>query len=276
MRTYAPGASVAAPEFPLYQLGIRPREIFSPGSIRLGDGATQAMQAGAAIGGKVASQAVTSAISSSAIASGSSFWGAAAGPIGAAAAVAVTIIVSLIAAHKQRLKDAKDENTAAASAVSGFYQILQQIVQQYNAGQLSQSDAIAQLESLDQATYSGLRSHVGKPGTAWGTSSSGVCDKTCTVGCCLYNTYLHQDLYGGGKKGVIPVMQSGGGQVNVAGILSNKYGFPAMPKIALTINAPQDVTSSAIASVESVLTGGSGGSILPLLLLGGAAFFLLR
>jgi hypothetical protein len=286
MRTYAPSSAILAPEIPMHLLGrmrpspsiLRPHQnvvnapripLHQLGWLGAGaSGSTVALEAGAAVGSKVAAGAVTSAATSAG-------WGAAAGPIGAAVAVAIGVIVSLIAAHEQRLKDAKNENEAAANCVSSFYSIIQQIMSAYNSGQIAASDAISQLQNLDQATYSGLRSKVGTPGTAWNSSSPGVCNKSCTVGCCLYNTYLHPQLFGGpgGKVvGLIQLLQAGGGTWTGGGIPTNSYGFPSQASFTITVNPPS--SSAGISSALTSLTG--GGSLLPLVLLAVGAYLVMQ
>jgi hypothetical protein len=207
----------------------------------------------------VAGSIVTGEITSSA--AEGSLLASAAGPIGAAVTAAIVIITSLLAAHEKRLQDAKTENQRAGVAVSSFYQTLQQIVAALNAGQLAPSDAISALQQLDQVTLASLRQFVGQPGTAWNSSTPGVCDKTCTVSCCLYNTWLHPDLFGApGKQGLIPVIQQGGGSLNVAGIPTNKYGLPPLSTINLTINPPT-ATASVTGALDSLVGGtGTGGS----------------
>ncbi|HEV2471876.1 MAG TPA: hypothetical protein VGS41_04380 [Chthonomonadales bacterium] len=291
LRTYSPAPSVRHADVPLYQLGWAQKlqkvqrgmgEVRAPkiplhqlGWFGLGasaSGGSQILQAGGAIGSKVVGSAVTSAAS----AAGAGAW---AGPIGAAAAVAIGVIVGLIAAHEQRIKNAKNENAAASATLQSFYSIIQQTVTAYNAGTISQSDAISAMQQLDQATYTALRSQVGPAGTAWNSSTPGTCDKSCTVGCCLYNTWLHPDIYGGvpgGKTlGVIPALQNGG-TTSLGGIgPGGKYGLVGVPAFTVTVNPPSATSSisGAVSSVESALTGGSS-SMMPLLLLGGVAAFL--
>jgi hypothetical protein len=291
VRTYQISPTIEVPDVAIAELGWlkdektirrfnRAQTVLAPkiALSNLGD-ASQLITAGASVGGKVAGSAVTSAATSAG-------WGAAAGPIGAAVAVAIGVIAGLIAAHEQRVHDATNENSAAETCVSSFYNVIRQIVSALNAGQLAPSDAITQLQALDQATYTALRSHVGTPGTAWGDTNfaTGICNSSCTVGCCLYNTYLRPNIYGspdGVVTGLITVIQNGGGTWTGGGILANKYGLPATPNFSLTVNPPAPASvsgevSGALTSVEQAIGGGSAGGVLPLLLLGVAAFLLLR
>jgi hypothetical protein len=159
------------------------------------------------------------------------------------------IVQGLLAAHQMRLQDATTENSRVAAAVPSFYNTITAIINAYNSGQISKTTAIASLNQLDQMTYTSLRQFVGKPGTAWNANTPGICDKTCTVGCCIYNTYLRPDIQGwpignyvgataGGPKGLIPMLQHGaGGTKGLAGIPTNTYNFPGYPGFSLTLKA---------------------------------------
>jgi hypothetical protein len=173
---------------------------------------------------------------------------------------ALAIIGGLLAAHAQRLKDAKNENQAVGAAIPSFYNAVQQIVQQYNSGALPAANAVSSLQQLLQVTEQQLQRFVGTPGTAWGSSSPGVCNKSCTVGCCVYNTWFAPDINGApGKQGVIPVIEQGGGQLNIGGIPTNSYGLPTFAKITLTINPPGGAggVSGAGGDLTSLFAGGS-------------------
>lgn len=114
--------------------------------------------------------------------------GAAAGPIGAAVAAISAIALALLKAHQQRLTDAKNENAAVDQWLPVFDSFVTSVVNAYNSGQISASDAAQISQQFDQTLYSKFRSFVGQPGTAWNDQSgmAGKCDKTCTVGCCVY------------------------------------------------------------------------------------------
>jgi hypothetical protein len=250
MRTYGVSPSVAVPHYPLYLLG------------RLGLGQTSTAATAVSSAAKPAGQAVTSAIQSTAD-SGSTL-ASVAGPIGAAVSIGLGVVTSLLAAHEKRLQDAKNENEAAAQAVPSFYSTLQQIVQLYNSGQLDQSDTISSLQQLLEVTQQGLMAQVGPTGTAWQSSQPGVCNSSCTVGCCLYNTYLAPDINGYGQvKGVIPVIEAGGGQVEVGNIPSNSYGFPSYGGVTLTIASPEEnEQASTTTNPLAALTGGGSDWLL--------------
>ncbi len=278
MRTYSPSPTILAPDIPMHSLGsLRGEEtvvrrtrrptIVAP-KIALGELGAVALRTLGATTSQV-STAATTALTSVGVT----------GPVGVAVAAGIAIIGALLAAHAKRLQDAKTENARAATAVSSFYQTMQQIVAAYNSGQVSLSDAISGLQQLDSQTYQLLHSFVGSPGTAWGTSAPGVCNKSCTVGCCLYNTWLHPDIVGvsGMATGILQIMTPQGGQKGAphGGIPSNKYGFPAMPAQTITVlpasqipgggNGPSVTSevSSAASSLESVVSSLFGGTSTP-------------
>jgi len=260
MRTYGVAPHVAVPYHPLYLL---------PG--HLGQGAPSPVVSSADWGGR-RGVGLGQSDSTSQDQSQSSK------EITAAVQAGLTIVTSLLAAHAKRLQDAKNENAAAAQAVPSFYSTVQQIVQALNSGQIAASDAISALEQLDEITYQSLRAYVGQPGTAWNSSTPGVCNSSCTVGCCLYTTYLHPDLFGAsGKQGVIPVIEQGGGQVNIGNIPTNKYGFPSYGQITLTINpSAVAMTVDPVTGAVTSVSGGDGSGLLWLGLAAVAAFFVMR
>lgn len=141
------------------------------------------LQGGAQIGTTVAAQGIKSS---------GSFLGMAASTaipvVGAAIAVAVSIAASLLAAHKARLKGATTENQAVDQYVPVFDSFVSKIVNAYNTKQISAAQCAQACQQFDQALYQTFRGFVGRPGTAWSDTNGmgGKCDKTCTVGCCVY------------------------------------------------------------------------------------------
>lgn len=165
---------------------------------------------------------------------------------------------SLLAAHTARLQHARSENEACANLMPKWQADFVDVVQQYNNGQVSLSQALAGVRKLDQQIKSYLQSHVGPAGTAWSGSPTGcpgqdvshsacidggqdgscsgphTCGKQCTVGCCVYYSYLepamdclYKRLARGGVQGV-----------GVPMIPGNKYGFPDLPAFAVQIVPP--------------------------------------
>jgi hypothetical protein len=118
--------------------------------------------------------------------------GAATAGIGAAVAIAG----QLLAQHQARLKGATNENNAALAIVPAFDDFVQRLVAAYKGAQISAQQTAAALQAFDQSIFQQLRGLVGPPGTAWSDSAglAGKCDKTCTVGCCLYYSDLGPPL----------------------------------------------------------------------------------
>jgi len=261
-------ASIHAPKVPLNQLGWM--------------GAAPAGPALISMGAPIAGAVTTSILAAD------TAVGAAAGPIGMAVGAVIGVIAGLWAAHDARAAGAKNENAALSSAIQAFDGSLQAIFQAANAGTLSAADAITQCESVLQLYWQHMAPYMSGPGRAdnsgagqsCGTYVPGVttpcnsgkkCDKTCTAGCCYgCNGIWPTILY------AIKVFQSGGGTLYVCTAYGDKYGLAQRDGYNLTYTPPAASASGAVSSIESALTGGSGSSMLPLLLLGLAAFLVLK
>ncbi len=162
------------------------------------------------------------------------------------------IVGGLLAQHTARLHGAQDENQAVAQTVPAWDADLAEIVSAYDSGEADQAHALDALNTVDQQIYGYLRSLVGKPGTSWipgGTS----CGKKCTVGCCIYYSFLRPDIIVLEK-----IFQQGNGTWNASPIPSNKYGFPGRPSYRLDVIKPS-AEVSAVKGIESSLSGLFGG-----------------
>ena len=108
--------------------------------------------------------------------------------VGAVVAVAAAIASALLAAHKARLQGATNENMAVDQYVPVFDSFVKQTTQAYNSKQITAAQAAQICQQFDHYIYQTFRAFVGKPGTAWNDSTgmSGKCNKSCTVGCCVY------------------------------------------------------------------------------------------
>jgi len=160
----------------------------------------------------------------------------------------------LIAQHTARLKGATNENQAADQTIPAFDADLAEIANAYNSGTLNGKPftpvmAIAALQKVDVQIKTYLKSKVGAPGTAW--KDGGICDKSCTVGCCLYWNDLRPAIFGApvfanGTMGFIPVIKRGGGTVYVPKIYppSNKaYGDYSRESYTMELRAPSQPSS---------------------------------
>jgi hypothetical protein len=225
------------------------------------------------------------------------------------ASLAVSIGASLgsavmgqIAQHSLRLKDATAENQAVPQALQAMQQDFDEIASALSSGDITPSEGIQLLDQSETAILKYLQSLVGKPGTAWSGQPSGCpgsdvpktenglhpCGKTCTVGCCIYFSYIEPafDCF-------IKRLQKGGSQgVHVPAIPGNKYGFqptqaytvswkPGTPSITSVTGLSQSVfqTFSSIASqlglasTPTTVNGPKPNKLLLYLLIGVAAFF---
>lgn len=149
---------------------------------------------------------------------------------------------ALLAAHTQRMQDAKSENQAVATAIPNWQKDFVTIAR---AGNFSRAYRIAQCDLLNQQTQAYLQKQVGRPGTAWNGSPSGCpgsdvprtengahpCDKTCTVGCCIYYNFLEPAVDCLKKR----IAKGGNQAAGCATIPGNKYGFPVFPSFTVAI-----------------------------------------
>lgn len=136
--------------------------------------------------GQVGTQVASQAVKSTGLA-GVGLSAATAG-IAAGVGIIVGIATTLLAQHKARMTGAKNENAAVDQYVPVFDSFVKAIVQAYNSKQCTAQQAATACQQMDQYIYQTFRSFVGQPGTQWNDTSgmAGKCDKTCTVGCCVY------------------------------------------------------------------------------------------
>jgi hypothetical protein len=259
MRTYAPSAIALAP---IIKLGWQPRvEAPKIPFYQFGH-----LGAGAQI---ISSAAPIATIATTAALHSLTAIGTAAGPIGAAVGAVIGIIAGLWAKHDARVKGAKTENAAVASAVQVVDGALQAIFSGANSGGITAQDAIQQCTQLLQDYWSRVANYHRGPGQAdasnGGANCTNIkCDKSCTASCCVGCADIQPSILN-----CIQVFQAGGGTARVYKVFGDKYGLQTRAGYSLTYTAP-----AAGQSISAALTGGSG-SMLPLLLLAGAAFLVM-
>lgn len=166
--------------------------------------------------------------------------------------IIASVAGALLAQHTARMKDAQTENQAVATAIPNWLADFQIIAR---AGNYSRAVRIQQCRLLDQQTKAYLQKQVGKPGTAWNGVATGCpgtdvshsacldggadgpcggphpCDKTCTVGCCIYYNYLEPAVDCLAKR----IAAGGARAVGIPSIPGNKYGFPVFPAVTVQI-----------------------------------------
>ena len=164
--------------------------------------------------------------------------------VGAVAAIAA----AFLAAHAMRVKQATDENSAMNLGVSGVDHEMQAINQAYNARQIDAQGAIQLLQGVMAHYWALVNPHIqpGRNGCSggsacppWPASGSG-CTGSIGAACCV-GCY---DLAGGpqpavlgafdggdgstpfyfGVMGAIIVVQHGGGQSCMQGVVASQYG----------------------------------------------------
>jgi hypothetical protein len=173
---------------------------------------------------------------------------------GAGALVGLAVI--LWSKHEARLKGAKTENAAMNIIIPGWIESLQGIIAQYNAGQINDLTAAAELTQLKALVYSSIQKYNHTPGVDWagGGSQPGLstqkywsvkCDKRCTIGCCLFNGAIgpgmnnaialvsHKQVYATPASGLGPWQNSI--QITAMAAMPT-YGFKGTQKFVLTVS----------------------------------------
>jgi hypothetical protein len=222
-------------------------------TLQLTGGGTSAPLAGANTGTLAITAGVsvgTAAVSTPASFAAMGLSGAAAGAALAGIGAVVAIGAALWQAHEQRLRQAKDENSAMNLGVKGIDADFAVINRAYNSRQLSPSDAINLLQQAWAHYWALVTPHI-QPGRngcqggascppwpASGNGCSGSIGAACCVGC--YSLMGADDFksaealgpdnaIGGqgyyiGVKGAMNVIAHGGGVSLMQKVYASKYG----------------------------------------------------
>jgi len=191
--------------------------------------------------------------------------------ITAGVGLGTSIVKALLGQHTLRLHDAQNENEAVANIIPAFDSDIQEINQAFNSG-TDAATCIAACAKVDQQVHSYLQSQVGKPGTSWNdaTGMKGKCDKTCTVGCCVYFGDLGPALslavvaMGGsplnpqwGSNDPRIHLSTTGAVVDVPTVYVSKYGLPNRAGYSLNFIKPTGVSTAenAVSSTVDSLLG---------------------
>jgi hypothetical protein len=203
--------------------------------------------------------------------------------------LATSVILGQLAQHTARVADATSENQAVDQIVPAFDADIHAIVAAYNSGEASAAVCIQAAQEVDANIQAYLKKQVGKPGTAW-TQPSNLndvpCNKTCTVGCCVYYGDIRPGIYGAtefanGTVGLIPVIQKGGGTVYIPEVYPGSYSAytrasytlqmttpPPHPNVAqqiLTVQGVNVVVSPPVPSPVAPTVSGASTSLVGLL-----------
>jgi hypothetical protein len=187
--------------------------------------------------------------------------GAAAGAAIAGIGAVVAIGAALWLAHEQRVKQAKDENSAVNLGVTGLDADLRTVNQAYNARQLDPQSAIQLLNQIMQHYWALVTPHIqpGRNGCAGGNgcppvTSSNPCSGSIGAACCVgcynlvgQNEYASAQALGAanavggqgyyiGIKGAIVVISHGGGVSLMQKVFASKYGGRDREAYVLTWN----------------------------------------
>lgn len=215
----------------------------------------------------------------------------------AAIGAVVSIASRIFGGMAARAKEATNENLALQQVIVACDSTFAQINQQYNAGNLSASDAMAEVNSVwqwywqimtpkIQPNRNGCGSGGGCPNAATSNGEpagycSGDIGATCCVGCGPIRLAI---------ENISAALQAGSGNADIPTIYGNHYGVQTRAEYTLTFNAPAlsnpigavtNTVDSLLGSLgltnqqASVVPGvaaSSGFSTTALLLIGGVAF----
>ena len=152
------------------------------------------------------------------------------------AAAAVTVVASVVsklfAAHTARLADATNENQAADLLIPAFDADMKEINTLYNAGSITAAEAVSYLGEVVSNCETYLLKQVGKTGTAWlSVAATGApnalpgptCNKSCTVGCCLFWNNLRPAVYGVGVNAATGAVSAIAGKASGTPVGNNPH-----------------------------------------------------
>lgn len=209
-------------------------------------------------GGDMASAQTTQAVVGTTAAAGLGFAAMAASSAGITALGAATLGIGAIVGigltlwmgHVVRAKNARDENAAVNILGPGFTDAFQKEFAALNAGQVSPTTALNDLEQIRQTYWSAIAQYQTKTGQHThpcvalpagcdkGLNSAGQviqitkCDKSCTVGCCIGCNVIEIAVC----KGKQAIM-NGGGTFTVGAAAGSKYGYVGSPKYTISYRA---------------------------------------
>jgi hypothetical protein len=162
----------------------------------------------------------------------------------------VGIGLALWMAHAARVKGAKDENAVLNELVPNFSNCLQKEFAALNAGQVSPTTALQDLEGIRTTYWQAIAPYQKGPGQhthpcnpltnqpdsrgnyyapqancsqtnkANRYSQATVCDNSCTAGCCIGCDYVEPAICSAKY-----LIQSGGGTMNFPSVAGSKYGY---------------------------------------------------
>lgn len=202
-----------------------------------------ASSAAAAVGGGIAGTALSVAI-----------------PV-AGAALGI-ILGGLLSAHYARQRGATNENAALTQVFPAVYQDFQTVINAYNSGQISGSDAITAINQI----YSNYQQAMAQYETQPGTKNSGCsapppavpgpgitptpCNTSCTAGCCIQCNVIASWVQQATKA-----FQAGSGTIQFGSGGASKYGFPAWSYPPAQVTAPSTMTASTASPASSFSLG---------------------
>ena len=199
--------------------------------------------------------------------------------VGAIVPVVGTIIGALIggllSGHFAREQGAKNENQALQGLIPAVAQDITSVFQAANAGQISATDAITALQTIQQNFWTAVQPYQSGPGQAMksacqqqtDTPGPGItCNKSCTASCCVGCNVINEWVYKATR-----IFQSNGQDptsIPWNPVVGNKYGLQNFtpPSSLWTYTAAGSTATGAslVSGVSSLLGSGSflSGSLL--------------
>jgi len=195
--------------------------------------------------------------------------GAAAGPIAAGIGALVGIIAGLWSAHDARVKGATTENAAVQSGLTAFDASLKAIFAAANAGQITAAQASQTCQQILQNFWSSLcpfttgagRADASMCGSNCGTlksppvcgemaSGGHLCNKSCTVTCCVGCNDLTNTI--ALAMGVLA--SPTGGSFTTCTVYSSSFGLAQDSGYQLSYTPP---APGSVAGIASAVSSGS-------------------
>lgn len=219
---------------------------------------------------------VVTALPSTAIGTGltaSGAAGAAAGAVGGAAgtvlgvaipvagAVLGVLLGGLLSAHYAREAGAKNENAALTQVFPAVYQDFLTVIDAYNSGQISGSDAVTAVNQIYTNYQQAMAQYQSQPGTH-NSGCTGApppvpgpnitptaCNTSCTAGCCIQCNVIASWV-----QQANAAFSAGSGTVQFGSGGASSYGFPSWSYPAAKITAPAAGAASSAGSLVSDVT----------------------
>ena len=173
-----------------------------------------------------------------------------------------SVIKSLLGGMAERAAQATSENEALAQVIQACYSAMEQVVKEYNSGDVNQQDSIASVLSIRQWYWQTITPHIQPNRNGCnsgqscpsnnGTIPAGYCSGNVGASCCL-GCWTIQAMF----NDAVNAIQNGSGTVNVVN-LNIKYknfsgDIPAQQFVFIQPPLASDITGTVNNVVNSLL-----------------------